>query len=1088
MAAEFKGSYSIKVFKKLDVDALGMDVCLADSLEKKTINQDNLVTNYWSESFNRLASTSYTRPGNCYLFVSENALDPARTYKYDYGNHGDLNPYDLGGSLTASIDLANKKFTFQRTINAPSQARTVRTVGISAYNYAYNYNGEYTMERHYGNSMCSVIELTNPLALTTEDILYIKYTCYYKFTDTENPVRGKLQEHCLIHNPSDPSKSYAYEQDKWVLSVYLPHDNLANVCYGPDSSIGTYSLYAKNSQDYNDFTDTTKINLVWSNKLFRKVGALTTSQYASVMGSHLLVKQPYDNNEFVMGSGVKWKNIHAPTTDKTCVGNISAYNSVIPRVLAPKVAPIISSVHKVRDGAITAWHLSSSNPSSILGGVTASGTPTTSYITKPTFRITKAGDACDVYDFTGTFVGSDQIQVPNGFFTEATGVVQVKALQTVGNLVQDTIYYCIKDSETLIRVAASEADALASTAITLPASGSIDLIRESTAIASLISHYATLHMGHAMPFKDENGQPHQMICRQGPGFDHLTPPNIWVWMDHDDVNGIMYMGVRAEAPPQNGSNVPSDNKMFLCTWKTFSIESALTLTRIDDQLCGAYKNGKVYVGTYLDGLKIYDVVAKATTVIDLEGPVAAIKEDPETGMLWAAVHRKGIVKIDPSNDSVTKIYVDNGSALDGVNADLLAMSKGSITISGNLIVVGGNVPWTHNTSSGSSVTTSTAEYGQYANIIVYDKVKDMYYNLTPADVGLSTIGRLGFSDTSSASIVVCPELPTYNPGTSNISNAGIAIVDVNIDITSNSVASVSYTVLDSSFQKSHPTGITDMSQFDFFAVSSLSYRNGSVNLQLAVDLYYSSYSNYKVRAGTFIKDIESGLSSTYDTYYYGFTGSSSALAARNVGNPAPRIASALIDISTPEIALRYSVLNSCEELWVQGTPYFRRGANLHPTSHCIYKGPVRKNHPYTFNGVNWQFSNLGGTPIADQFPANGVISTLMGNLRVKTNLQTANMETFFWNNDTQQVSHEITVPAEYLIPEKTSDPRYWFVDYVTWSCKVTESGTPFTRVNSTPANAGEFWLDYSNNKFVFHADDIGKTVTVEYIYGQKLPD
>jgi hypothetical protein len=428
----------------------------------------------------------------------------------------------------------------------------------------------------------SFVALTNPIVQTPETILYLSYT-----------IQAVV---------SNSSASTGAVSNAWA-----------------NAMIGSWGrlLGASNNSLGASFVNTTPYFLEDISKAGRAVripGGTTTDidaifQYAVERSNNGWAQSEslFKVSRTLSSTTSQHYGMHASTIftmgyrDVVVAANTNAKN--------PQVKPVVQ--HGVGD---TSSFTNATITPQGQGTLQITGTPVCSVLSKYLdFKITKSGDACDLYQDTVTFDASIDSFTPQttllaAWDNEDRGIVKVSfSGGTLPEpLVEGQEYYLIYDAAVL-KVAISEADALAGTAINLldNGTGPTTVTRESTAIFSVATDtvvYPRNHRVRMVPTKKADGTP-ALIKVEG-----TTAKLIIAWTVQ--VGEYVYYSVNAEYQEH-----PGNSNMLLCKWRIGHLEQPETIASIPASWSTYVKVGDDIVVNTNNGILICD-----TTTDTLYGP------------------------------------------------------------------------------------------------------------------------------------------------------------------------------------------------------------------------------------------------------------------------------------------------------------------------------------------------------------------------------------------------------------------------------------------------------------------------------------
>lgn len=159
---------------------------------------------------------------------------------------------------------------------------------------------------------------------------------------------------------------------------------------------------------------------------------------------------------------------------------------------------------------------------------------------------------------------------------------------------------------------------------------------------------------------------------------------------------------------------------------------------------------------------------------------------------------------------------------------------------------------------------------------------------------------------------------------------------------------------------------------------------------------------------------------------------------------------------------------------------------LRPVSRVLYSGPALESYQVkTFSpGVTltWNFANDYAYSPSNQLVADEAQTFRFMKYPWKNQNQSARMKLILPYGDMVQKTVSITAGSTYTVPEKTSDPLFWGLAFVT----VRDGATVFTEVETTGALVpGSFHRNASTGVISFQAADVGKNLNINYSYTVK---
>lgn len=685
------------------------------------------------------------------------------------------------------------------------------------------------------------------------------------------------------------------------------------------------------------------------------------------------------------------------------------------------------------------------SPPTSLGSLTVTGTSTVDKIFKKLYALfTSSGDASNIIPETFTRSGN-QLVVAQDWTNAALGSIVTCTLSTTGTLpaplVPATTYYIIYDDATHIRLATSQANALAVIPITLTDAGTgiHTITRTSTGkfklAVNLYKDLSPIHnhidCRHIHPtFLGSNIQNSNLddwtdTPQSGPGAFSESYRRLKVFWGQ--VVGSFLYFVQEETSTTN---------QWICKWRFNTLEGSDSLVQLNLQ------NGSVVVGTDIwiatdNGLvrfnTLTDTVANTYTISDglLATQVNEICLDPVTGLVWLG-HDTGLTKWNP----ITKVVVSthtNGVAntFNGLNATQIKVLRGQLTAYNGLICWGGRLEHDYNPDSDRDSPR------------VYDNNTGFWVRVPNSNFSTSNCSAVALVGDGTAKIIL--DLDTHNSTSHKVDVWNVSPTGPN----AGTFSQFQTTTLAHGNTYMGPSKIHRISK-DHFTELPLVDKN--------VDQF-----DYVVSTNTITREQTAA-----------FIGQFFAPSL----NP-KFITSDIFEVNGVKLIWRYGFIfgTKNDQLfgWT-GSAWDRDTL----TARDIPDSTITN----ISDGINFNFDNAGGQPSSSQFITGENMMVVTGPGTIKSNLQTMSYKMYDYVAELKKITGRVQVLSgtTYTAPEGAFTDFLSLetdADYIT-VLNVTLGNSVMTQVPSSPA-AGQYSVSQAG-VFTFNAAQNGQTVNLTFHY------
>jgi hypothetical protein len=978
------------------------------NVETNKVEQEGNQWNVISDRFlNFLFISSITRStaaayNGMAILLSDSIPTPGTDYRVA-GASNIFNILATGTTDQYNVNYIARSKYCDNNFSQPASPRTIRVIGIKIFNETNNYFPQ--------PNFVSFIELSAPITQNTNQYLYVKYTVYI----TYSPGIG-------YNTPNNRYLEYGFNNNIFTdVSIFM-----GNI----------YDTYKTASFCLTSLLPPSNINYMQRgvSVRYKSILAETRYNYGSPFGVSFLKDAAVADFPGPMGAiAFVIKDQGQLTTPSTYYG---FFHCTYGYSQTKTLVPSISRIFPHPAGRETQIFSDPSYPSSSVGTVSITGTPTNKYSIVGKIRITQTGDASDLVDevvnYTAVDTGTNAIAVTQDI---ATG--DKYRLTTTGTLpsplVAGTDYYIIRMSSTSIKIAQTYALALAGTPIDLTTQGVGDhtLIRQNTGTYRLelfpwSDNLVAPTSGSAWMYKPWILYQLSMAIDYD-GYimpaDLNSTTNIYTNYAEGDYiadNSGTYQGefvthysasmVRGSI--QNGSyiyTVQQSRKGLInnvCRWLFNTLETSQPLCK--------FGTGATKVITVLDGGTvmyicttdgIYEYTFATPTVAPvlltitgmIDNNITDACRDPITGYLWTG-HTTGLSKIDTGALTATQYLTGAGQALEGMTANEVRITCGQLEAYNGRILRGG-------------ISYENNSYSNYQTAWVMDDGVG-YYRVNASALCYSCCLRKGTSQV----VYLYYNLLTL----------------FTVTVTGKNIGSSTIT---ESFSLASPQSINDM---------------GAQIGQVSSDTFMWVHASGQVMSNTY----KIGSAPVYYNLSYG-TNSEPSYQYTKVGG----------GFGWAMGALKRSVIDldgnhTYGFLWhnylitpyiVVSTAYGWDGSAWvkdNPNSRAI---PKTATHTLV-NGLSVDFNNGSGSWDL-QFISGECFNFVFGPCPIKDNLQTVQIKARSYVCEAHVVeSYAVTVPAvtpyEITIPE-ASDPNFRDLDSTDYITEVYELTTPYTYYSSS---------------------------------------
>lgn len=651
------------------------------NITKKTIDENGRKENIVSDRFldflcncpTSNASSAYDN--NMAILLS----DSTTVSGVDYRKAGASNNFNIlatGNSLDRRVVWSNRSKYTDHNFAPGASPRIIRIIGIK-------------IGAQYGSfptpNFVSFIELSTPITQNIDQYLYVKYTIYLSFIPGLNyngPNNRYIEfnvnnsfftEGFLWLGTTDICSDY---RSRYFLSYFLEPVEINNVARNIETR------YESNANEIQSRTGS--VFATW----FLKTFAVT-----DIVGP--------------LGSLI-FQVIHTDTADslKQYFRSIYGYSPIKGN------GPSVSRVYVHPLGREDQIFSDPSYPASSQGTVTVIGTPTNKFPLVAKIRITKTGDASDMFDetvdYTSVNTSLDTISVTQDYTTG-----DIYQLSTTGilpsPLVSAVNYYIIRVDSSTIKLATTYNNAISGIAIdiTTQGTGSHTLYRQNTGryrlevrpfIYDQIYRIYQLSMsqdydGYLMPadLDDTTNTPNNYA--EGDYIASSSPGDLFSGYNSSMLRGSLKYGDYIYSVQQSRKGLINN----ICRWRFNTIETSQPVCKFGtgttkvQSVFASLDGNKMYIATN-EGLYEYSfltptvspVLLTITGIIDNNIKDACI--DPITGYIWTG-HTTGLSRIDTT--TWTAIQYTTSDALLGLSSSEVNILGGQLQAYNGRILRGG---------------------------------------------------------------------------------------------------------------------------------------------------------------------------------------------------------------------------------------------------------------------------------------------------------------------------------------------------------------------------------------------------------------